>query len=75
MSLETDKCLELTFFRKSLSTIVKYINKEHQLSINIYLLDTSQPRYEIGLSGLTGQLENVTDIASLLAKVIPFMAY
>ncbi len=75
MSLETDKCLELTFFRKSLSTIVKYINKEHQLSINIYLRDTSQPRYEIGLSGLTGQLENVTDIASLLAKVIPFMAY
>lgn len=75
MSLETDKCLELTFFRKSLFTVVEYRNKEHQLSINIYLLDSSQPRYEIGLSGLTGQLENVTDIASLLAKVIPFMAY
>lgn len=74
MSLRTDNFLELTFFRKSLFIIVNYRNKEHQLSINIYLLDMSQTRYEIDISGI-GQLENVTDIASLLARVIPFMAY
>lgn len=41
----------------------------NQLSLNIYALDSSQWRYGIELSGLA----NVTDIASLLARVIPSM--